>query len=98
MYYVYLLQSESHRKQVYIGSTRDLRQRLRQHNDGRSPHTAKFRPWTLVAYFAFAQENTVVAFENYLKSGFRTSIREAALPLAKLDLFVQSAATKAGDL
>jgi predicted GIY-YIG superfamily endonuclease len=69
MYYVYLLQSESNPKQVYIGSTRDLRQRLRQHNDGRSPHTAKFRPWTLVAYFAFAQENTAVAFENYLKSG-----------------------------
>jgi len=69
MYYVYLLQSESNPKQVYVASTRDLRQRLRQHNEGRSPHTAKFPPWTLLAYFAFAQEKTAVAFENYLKSG-----------------------------
>lgn len=69
MYYVYLLKSESHPKQLYIGSTHDLRQRLKKHNEGRSPHTAKFRPWTLIAYVAFAEEKTAVAFEKYLKSG-----------------------------
>ena len=30
---------------------------------------AKFRPWTLLAYFAFADKKTAVAFEKYLKSG-----------------------------
>ena len=69
MYYVYLLKSESHPNQAYVGSTCDLRQRLKEHNEGRSPHTAKFRPWTLIAYFAFAQEKTAIAFEKYLKSG-----------------------------
>jgi putative endonuclease len=69
MFYVYLLKSESHPKQPYVGSTRDLRQRLRDHNEGRCPHTAKFRPWTLIAYFAFLQERTAIAFEKYLKSG-----------------------------
>jgi putative endonuclease len=64
MYYVYLLQSESNSRQRYIGLTRDLR----QHNDGMSPHTKKFRPWILVAYFAFAQKQMAVAFEKYLKS------------------------------
>ena len=49
--------------------TRDLRKRLKAHNESRSPHTAKFRPWLLIAYFAFANEKTVVAFERYLKSG-----------------------------
>jgi len=39
------------------------------HQDGRSPHTAKFAPWLMVAYFAFVAENTAVAFERYLKSG-----------------------------
>ena len=34
-----------------------------------SPHTAKFRPWILLAYFAFANEKTAIAFEKYLKSG-----------------------------
>lgn len=69
MFYVYLLKSESHPKQPYIGSTRDLPHRLRDHNEGRCPHTAKFRPWTLIAYFAFMQERTGIAFEKYLKSG-----------------------------
>jgi putative endonuclease len=69
MHYVYLLKSESHPKQPYVGSTGDLRQRLKDHNEGRSPHTAKFRPWILVAYFAFVQEETAIAFEKYLKSG-----------------------------
>ena len=69
MYHVYLLKSESHPKQPYVGSTRNLRQRLKDHNEGRCLHTAKFRPWILVAYFAFAQEKTAIAFEKYLKSG-----------------------------
>ena len=69
MYPVYLLKSRSHLRQPYIGSTCALRQRLKQHNEGRSPHPAKFRPWTLLAYLAFADEKTAVAFERYLKSG-----------------------------
>jgi predicted GIY-YIG superfamily endonuclease len=69
MHYVYLLQSQFQPKQLHVGSTRDLRQRFKEHNEGRSPHTAKFRPWTLIAYFAFAQEGTAIAFEKYLKSG-----------------------------
>jgi putative endonuclease len=52
-----------------IGLTRDLRQRMKDHSDGRSLHTKKFRPWILVAYFAFTQENMAIAFEKYLKSG-----------------------------
>jgi putative endonuclease len=69
MHYVYLLKSETHPRKQYIGSTRDLRGRLKAHNEGRSPHTAKFRPWLLVAYFAFADEKTALAFEKYLNSG-----------------------------
>ena len=69
MYYVYLLNSESHPKQLYVGSTRDLRQRLKDHNEGYSLHSTKFRPWVLIAYFAFSKEKTAIAFEKYLKSG-----------------------------
>ncbi len=69
MHCVYLLKSQSKPKQPYVGSTRDLRRRLKDHNEGRSPHTAKFRPWILIAYFAFAEEGTAIAFEKYLKSG-----------------------------
>jgi len=58
VYYVYILQSKSAPNQRYIGLTRDLKKRLLDHQDGRSPHTAKFAPWLMVAYFAFVAENT----------------------------------------
>ncbi len=69
MYYVYLLQSEHFPKQQYVDLIHDLRRRVRDHNEGRSPHTAKFCPWILVANFALPHEKTAIAFEKYLKSG-----------------------------
>lgn len=69
MFYVYLLESLSHPGERYVGLTVDLRQRLREHNGGKSTHTAKFRPWRIVTYIAFSNEGTARAFERYLKSG-----------------------------
>ncbi len=69
MFYVYLLRSESHPAQRYIGFTTNLKARLAEHNSGRSRHTSKFAPWSLVAYFAFRNEKTALEFEKYLKSG-----------------------------
>jgi predicted GIY-YIG superfamily endonuclease len=69
MHYVYLLRSESCPEQRYVGLTNNLKSRLQQHNAGGSPHTAKFRPWILHAYFAFSDKERAAAFEQYLKSG-----------------------------
>ena len=69
MHYVYLLQSESHPRQRYVGLTTDLRARLAVHNAGGSSHTSKFTPWRLVTYVAFTDEGQAQAFERYLKSG-----------------------------
>jgi predicted GIY-YIG superfamily endonuclease len=69
MYYVYLIQSESHPDQRYIGFTKDLKQRLITHNSGNSTHTAKYRPWKLVTYHAFSDKIKAQEFERYLKSG-----------------------------
>ena len=69
MYYVYLLRSECHPNQQYIGLTRKLKERILEHNSSRSSHTSKFCPWLLVTYCAFAHEKTAIAFERYLKSG-----------------------------
>ncbi len=51
MHYVYLIRSERYPKQQYVRLTRNVKQRLLDHNQGRSPHTAKLCPWILVAYF-----------------------------------------------
>jgi predicted GIY-YIG superfamily endonuclease len=69
MHYVYLLRSESNPEQTYIGLTDDLKARLGKHNEGGSPHTAKFRPWNLVTYLAFSTRDQAAEFERYIKSG-----------------------------
>jgi hypothetical protein len=43
--YVYILQSTSHPDRFYTGITNDLKDRLRRHNAGQEPHSAKFGPW-----------------------------------------------------
>ena len=69
MTYVYIIESVYQREQRYVGITRDLKQRLADHNNGKSPHTRKYKPWNLVAYTGFAEDQTAQAFEQYLKSG-----------------------------
>jgi putative endonuclease len=56
MKYVYLLESVSNPGQTYVGLTDDLKIRFEVHNSGGSPHTAKYKPWRLVTYLAFADE------------------------------------------
>ena len=69
MFYTYILRSISHPEQRYIGSTSDLKSRLAKHNAGEVPHTSKFKPWKVEAYFAFETKEKAAAFEAYLKTG-----------------------------
>jgi putative endonuclease len=68
MFYVYLIESLSSGEQRYVGITADLK-RLKEHNDGKSHHTSKFKPWRLVTYIAFSDRTKADSFERYLKSG-----------------------------
>lgn len=69
MYYVYLIKSINFPKQHYVGFSEDHEQRLEYHNDGKSTHTNKFKPWEPVCHFAFEDEKTAKEFEKYLKTG-----------------------------
>jgi predicted GIY-YIG superfamily endonuclease len=69
MWFVYLLESEAFRDQRYVGMTSDVKQRLADHNAGKSAHTSKFGPWRVVTYVAFSERQKAEAFERYLKSG-----------------------------
>lgn len=68
MHFVYLIKSIDFPNQIYIGCTSDIKNRLKTHNQGGSPHTAKYKPWKLHAYFAFDEKHTSYQFEKYLKS------------------------------
>ena len=67
--FVYLLRSELDPAQRYIGLTSDVQARVVAHNSGRSPHTSKYRPWTMLAAIEFQAEARAAEFEKYLKSG-----------------------------
>lgn len=69
MHHVYLLVSESAPAQRYIGVTADLKNRLAEHNAGKSIHTSKFMPWRVACYISFSDRRKAEAFEVYLKSG-----------------------------
>ncbi|MHC4137478.1 MAG: GIY-YIG nuclease family protein [Planctomycetota bacterium] len=46
-----------------------IHDRLRRHNAGDLPSTARYRPWRLRAAFWFADIDKAAAFERYLKTG-----------------------------
>jgi putative endonuclease len=69
VYYVYLIESLAAQCERYVGMTTDLKQRLREHNAGKSSHTSKFKQWKLTTYIAFTHRAKAEAFERYLKSG-----------------------------
>jgi len=69
MKYIYPLESLSYPDKRYVGLTNDLNNRLKDHNAGKSPHTAEFKPWQIVVAIRFANDQKAEAFEKYLKSG-----------------------------
>ncbi|MEK7570025.1 MAG: GIY-YIG nuclease family protein [Patescibacteria group bacterium] len=66
MYYVYYLRSLSS-NESYIGSTKDLKRRVKEHNDGKSFSTKRYRPWQLQYYEAFHEESLARMREHNLK-------------------------------
>ena len=70
MWYVYIIRSVDFPDQNYTGATADLKQRMIDHNSGKSKHTAKFAPWELLWYSAFPDKYKALNFETYLKSHF----------------------------
>lgn len=66
-YYVYVLRSLRDNG-FYIGSTQDLRTRLRLPNDGAVRSTRPRRPFDLIFYEAYRSEYDAKRREIYLKS------------------------------
>lgn len=68
MCYIYILQSCID-KTLYRGSMGDLRQRFKEHNEGKVKST-KFRcPWKLICYEGFLNKTDARREELFLKRG-----------------------------
>jgi predicted GIY-YIG superfamily endonuclease len=75
MHYIYILQSIPCINQSYIGWTDNIKERLKSHNSGSNKHTSKFKPWKLVWFCGFADQDKAIAFEKYLKSASGIAFR-----------------------
>jgi predicted GIY-YIG superfamily endonuclease len=69
MWYVYFLKSIN-RNFIYTGSTNDLKNRFREHNDGECLSSKAYRPLELKAYIAVLTERKARELEKYFKTGF----------------------------
>ena len=67
MWYVYFLELSN--GDIYVGSTNDLRRRVKSHNDGHVDSTKSHLPASLKSYVAVETEALARSLERYFKSG-----------------------------
>jgi putative endonuclease len=67
MFYLYILKSKSSER-YYIGSTRDLKERLRRHNRNAEKGTKGRGPWVIVYSESFINRSGAVQRERQVKS------------------------------
>jgi len=83
VFYVYVLQAKKEASKFYIGSTRDLKRRFKEHNEGRSTWT-RGHEWRLVYYEAYATASAARKREHVLKLDGRS--RRALMQRIEADL------------
>ncbi len=69
MFYTYVLKSEKDSK-LYIGFSKDLRKRIKEHNNGLVEATKERRPFKLIYYEACENKDKAIKREKYFKTGF----------------------------
>ncbi|MBI4427098.1 MAG: GIY-YIG nuclease family protein [Candidatus Magasanikbacteria bacterium] len=67
MFFVYIIQSLKTGR-FYIGCTKDLEKRLRQHGKGENVSTRFGCPWVLVCYRKFLRQQEAYGCEKLVKS------------------------------
>jgi len=68
MNYVYIIYSKILNK-LYKGYTSDLKERIKNHNQGKVISTKSGKPWILIYYEAFLNKTDALIEEKFLKSG-----------------------------
>ena len=68
MHYVYILKSLKDNS-LYFGYTENIKNRLKEHNDGESKYSKSKLPFKLIWFCAFPNKLKALEFEKYLKHG-----------------------------
>jgi len=66
-YYVYIIESIKNNV-LYIGFTNNLKNRLQEHNRGLNFSTKTQKPWRLIHFEAYLNEEDAKRREGYLKT------------------------------
>lgn len=77
MYYTYILLLKDN--SYYHGYSDNLKQRIKEHQQGCVSSTKNLRPLKLVFYAAFLTKEKAVRFEKYLKSSSGFAFRNKRL-------------------
>jgi putative endonuclease len=87
MYFLYVLRSLKDDK-LYVGVTKDVHARLKQHNEGLTPSTRHRRPLVLIHVEAFESKCVALKREKHLKS--LAGSAEKKIIAAKCELKLQA--------
>ena len=74
-YFVYILRSTID-SSFYIGYTKDLERRLKEHNETRLRYTARNSPWELYYYEEYTDKGDAIKREKFLKKQKNRSFYE----------------------
>ena len=89
-FYVYILRSNHKADTFYTGFTENLENRINEHNQGKCPHTSKYKPWSIKTTIAFTDKERALKFEQYLKTASGRAFTKKRLWFVELSrIFVQ---------
>jgi len=67
-FYVYVLRSIDFERN-YVGFTKDITIRLKQHNSGYTKSTKPYKPWKLLFFETYSTKIEAINREKFLKTG-----------------------------
>ena len=66
-YYFYMLKSKTVKPVTYVGYTKDLKKRIKQHNTGKGAKFTKGRKWSLIYKEKIRSKSKAISREYYIK-------------------------------
>ena len=66
-FYVYILKSKCTNSVTYVGYTKNLKNRINLHNNGKGAKFTRGRKWTLIYKEKFKSKSKAISREYYIK-------------------------------